>query len=303
MVPIRDEWRMRLLLRKVSQRIVLVALLAGCGAETPVPESGPAPSAPGGTLVLGVDALAIGEALPTADLERAFRALESDGVEVGRIRNQAVDVLVLILDLRRVEPAVIGANLEGARGVTEVSASARSGMRVVVGSSFVSQLNSLSPVGLLRIEGREMNAIQAHGYRRVLGVRPDGLSVVGHRAYHADMFDSALQVGPGVVEEGLLDITERDLQRTRYLRSFVATCGTRALAGISLIPVHLFSLGQALIEFSTSRELGCDEVVNLAGDREAVLGLTDGKRLAYFGHPLTSKVALITFSERGPDAH
>ena len=56
-------------------------------------------------------------------------------------------------------------------------------------------------------------------------MRADGLGVVASREYHHGMFESAMQVGPGVVERGLLDISERDLARPKYFRTFVGTCG------------------------------------------------------------------------------
>jgi hypothetical protein len=114
------------------------------------------------------------------------------------------------------------------------------------------------------------------------------------------MYDSALQVGPGVVEQGLLDITERDLTRTKYLRAFVATCGHIAVVGATQRPMHLFTLGQRLLEFMQADGMACDEVVNLAGDREIILAMTseDRSRTVYIGHPKTAKAALVGFRLR-----
>ena len=69
------------------------------------------------------------------------------------------------------------------------------------------------------------------------------------------MYDSAIQLGPGVVEQGLLDISERDLRRPRYLRAFLATCGSVAVVGVSLRPMHLYTLGQRLLVFFNAEGL------------------------------------------------
>jgi hypothetical protein len=63
---------------------------------------------------------------------------------------------------------------------------------------------------------------------------------------------------------------------------------------MTLAPAHLFSVGRALLEAVP----GCDEVVNLAGDREAVLALSDGRRSVWLGRPETAKVALVALVQR-----
>ena len=172
--------------------------------------------------------------------------------------------------------------------------------QIVVGSGFVSHVSSLTPVGLLQIDGEILSDMQPYGYTRVLGVRSAAIGVLGHREFHRGMYHSAIQLGPGIVEQGRLDISEQDLQRPRYLRAFVATCGRTAIAGVSMRPVHLHTLGKRLLAFFERAGLVCGEVVNLAGDREAVLAMAapDGKRFAYFGHPKTAKAALVGFKRR-----
>ena len=80
-------------------------------------------------------------------------------------------------------------------------------------------------------------------------------------------------MGPGIVERGKLDISERDLERPKYFRTFVATCATRTLIGASQAPMHLHTLGKRLLAYLKEVDLGCDEVVNLAGDREVILAM------------------------------
>ena len=261
------------------------------------PETGPsAPSeralsglAQGPTPRIGEDALALDE------LGDAFQSLAMEGVSVVSIAEADAAVIALRVDLEVMEPVLLGG---ASGGITAAGALAE--VQVVVGSGFVAEVSSLDPVGLLQLEGRTLSPVQPHGYTRVLGIRPQGLGVVGHRDYHRGMYDSALQAGPGIVEAGLLDISERDLKRPRYLRAFVATCGPVAVVGASLRPMHLFTLGQRLLAWFDEAGLACDEVVNLAGDREALLALAsnDGSRFAYVGHPLTAKASLLGFRRR-----
>jgi hypothetical protein len=235
-----------------------------------------------------------GELEGRAAIVAAFEALKGPGVEVVRAVHADADLLLVVASLDALEPMLRAVDAERERGVTVRGALADPAVRVVVGSGFVSQLDSLMPVGLLQVEGRVESAVQPHGYRRIVGLTPDRIGVVGHRDRHPGLFDSALQAGPGVVEAGLLDITERDLERPRWVRAIVGTCGERVVVGMTLAPAHLFSVGRALLEAVP----GCDEVVNLAGDREAVLALSDGRRSVWLGRPETAKVALVALVQR-----
>ena len=277
---------------------LLWLVAAGCtdgGRQTDAPDlDTPAQSAPAGTSALPVSDLDEGTVPPGA-LVREFSDLGIEGVRIDLIEEEGGALLLLRIALDVFEPALI-AGRPG--GVT--AAGALGEAQVVIGSGFVSHVNSLTPVGLLQIDGEILSDMQPYGYTRVLGMRSDGIGVLGHREFHRGMYHSAMQLGPGIVEQGRLDISEQDLQRPRYLRAFIATCGQTALAGVSLRPAHLYTLGKWLLDFFARAGLVCDEVVNLAGDREAVLAMAapDGKRFAYFGHPKTAKAALVGFRRR-----
>ena len=270
-----------------------LALFAAC-SDHKTDASAPAQRAMGGLAQQPVKELGESASAPSAVVD-AFRRLATDGVAVASIMDADAAVVMLRVDLEVLEPVLLGGE---SGGITAAGALAE--VRAVVGSGFVAEVNSLDPVGLLQLEGRTLSPVQPYGYTRILGVRPQGLGVVGHRDYHRGMYDSALQAGPGIVEAGLLDISERDLKRPRYLRAFVATCGDAAVIGATLRPMHLFTLGQRLLAWFAQADLACDEVVNLAGDREAVLALAsgDGSRFAYVGHPLTAKASLLGFRRR-----
>ena len=207
------------------------------------------------------------------------------------------EVLVIALDNETYEPTLL-ANVQN--GLSAVDALANPGIAIVVGSAFVSDLNGLRPVGLLQAQGRVLSEVIPHGYTRILGVSDRGLGVVHRSDYERGLFNSALQVGPGIIEAGELDISTRDLERPKYFRSFVATCGTRSAIGITLVPLNLYTVGQKLLKIFPQMDISCDEVVNLAGDREAILAIRSPKdnSLIYHGHPNTHKVSLLGFRRK-----
>jgi len=283
---------------------VLICLLAACDGGEPARKEGTRgaadhlPSGESAFPLAGVDA---GSSMSTGDLFAAFRNLEVAGVRAHLARVDEQPALLLFeIDLNLFEPVLVGTNGDSRPGLSAVEAVQAFDVDLVIGSSFVSELHSLTPVGLLQIEGATISELQSHGYTRVLGTRTDGLGVVASREYHRGMFTSAMQVGPGVVEQGALDISERDLERPKYFRTFVGTCGATAIVGASQIPMHLYTLGSRLLEVVADLDVSCDEVVNLAGDREVVLAVVsaDRSRLAYFGHPQTAKAALLGFRRR-----
>lgn len=285
----------------MSKRLLCLLLLwvgAGCSEDRSAQRASnaeaPAQRAPAGASALPVAAIDTGTLAPEA-LAQAFSGLGVQDAGVELLWEEGEPMLLVRLGLDVFEPILI-AGRPG--GVT--AAGALKEAQVVVGSGFVSHVSSLNPVGLLQVDGEVLSEMQPHGYTRVLGVRTEAISVLGYRDFHRGMYPSAIQLGPGVVERGLLDISEKELQRPRYLRAFVATCGPTALAGVSLGPMHLYTLGQRLLAFFARAGLVCDEVVNLAGDREAVLAMAapDGTGFAYAGHPKTAKAALVGFRRR-----
>ena len=278
--------------------LLLLSAAVSCSEDPSVGDASisdaPAERAPAGTSVLPVAEIDDGT-LTAEALAQAFSDLGVEGVGVELLEGGGEALLLVRVALDVFEPTLV-AGWPG--GVT--AAGALGELQVVVGSGFVSHVSSLTPVGLLQVDGEILSEMQPYGYTRVLGMRSDAIGVLGHRGFHKGMYDSAIQLGPGIVEQGLLDISEQDLNRPRYLRAFVATCGRTALAGVSLRPMHLYTLGQRLLSFFERASLVCDEVVNLAGDREAVLAMVapDGARFAYFGHPKTAKAALVGFKRR-----
>ena len=188
-------------------------------------------------------------------------------------------------------------------GVSPADALTIGGHALVVGSGFTSVANPTSPLGLLQVAGEVVSELSPLGYTRVIGVR-DGSDVVvmGHADYHPGMFESAMQVGPGIVERGLLDIRPRERTRPRFVRAFVATCSDRWIVGVTQIPVHLIDLGERLLAFFEDEGLACDEVANLSGDREALLAVISDDRhsIAYFGNPTLPRASLLAFAPVAP---
>lgn len=194
------------------------------------------------------------------------------------------------------EPVILGVDTTALDALTE------DGYTLVVGSGFVSVFDPVSPLGLLQLNGEVLSGITPHGYTRVLGVGNGELSVIARRDYHPGLFESAIQVGPGVVEQGKLDIRPEERNLPAYIRAFVVTCSDRWLAGIAQTPMHLYDVGESLIGYFDDNALACDEAVNLSGDREALLALVsdDRQSIAYFGNPTLPKASVIAFRERRP---
>ena len=293
---------LRLVLRLAG---LALPLLAGCG--DPVPERLPQ-STPVSTLVAGVAPVPVrrlrGETpLSPEALIKALRNGQPPGVQLHVLPDDGpARLLFLTVELERFEPVILGVDGRG-RGPSASDAIARHDAVLVIGSGFVANYQPLTPLGLLQVDGVERAPLQRHGYTRVLGLRAGRLGVVGRGEFHRGLFEAALQVGPGVIEASQLDINETELKLPAYLRSFVASCGSVALAGISLEPMHLYHLGRELLDYFPRAGLACDELVNLSGDREVVLALAPTSReLVYFGYPNQPKAALLAFrpSDKAP---
>jgi len=259
--------------------------LVGCD-EPPANRSGaPAASMPFGSLPE-----------PADDLRRRLADPEIDGLTTHFVASDADELLLVELDPAKFDPMLIGAPRAG---ISTEEALRDNHLAVVLGSGFVAHLNGLQPVGLLRVQGRTLSPVQGHGYTRILGINDQGVGVVHRDDYQRDLFHSALQLGPGIIEQGEVDISEADLQRPKYFRSFLAICAARWVAGVSLAPTHLRTLGQTLADFFQTSQWQCDDVVNLAGDRQAVMLVATGDQtVIYHGDPRTYKASLLGFRPR-----
>lgn len=281
-----------------------VLLVAGCDQQTSAPaQQTPAENVPHGLIDLVDKERSI---TPRAKAVAAMAELARQGGHQFHTltHNDAPAAALIQLDLNRHTPQIIA----DTKGVKPIEAIAESRMSVIVGSSFVSQVHQMQPIGVLQVGGKLLQSVEQHGYTRILGIRgPDdthqATASSGHRfeVVHRSQWPtarmhSALQAGPGIIEKGALDISERDLQRPKYFRSFVAECGESSVVGATLVPMHLYSLGAELVAYFDRHNLDCTEVVNLAGDREALLLVREGDSVAYLGDPQPAKAGLIGFA-------
>lgn len=230
---------------------------------------------------------------PAGDLRQRLANPGVDGLTTHFVGTGEDELLLLELDSAKFEPVLIGMPREG---ISAEAALRDNRLAVVLGSGFVAELRGLEPVGLLQVQGQTLSPLQGYGYTRILGINDQGIGVVHRDHYQRDLFHSALQVGPGIIEQGKLDISEADLKRPKYFRSFLAICADRWVAGVSLAPVHLHTLGETLVDFFELSRWQCADVVNLAGDRQAVLLLATGDQtVVYHGDPGTYKASLLGF--------
>lgn len=273
----------------------LLLVLAGC-ADEPAPRF----DAP---LVSGV------LTLPLAETQRfdarlspggLLAALQGTGGPRLQVDAVAEGIIVAQLPRERFQAAILGDGVAAYDALGRVGALADEGFSLVVGSGFVSVFNPLRPLGLLQLQGQVKGEIALHGYTRVLGAKDGDLRVIPRETYHLGLFDSAIQVGPGIVQAGKLDILQRERELPAHIRAFVATCEDHWLAGIAHAPAHLYDLGERLLGYFAANRMRCDEVVNLSGDREALLAIRspDGGSIAYFGSPILPKASFVAFREK-----
>lgn len=244
--------------------------------------------------------------MPTPQmLQDALKAVAPQGVSVALVAAPAITpeaaaarslplAVVAIIQLDTYEPVLVAAE-DGTDGVALLTAA---GADVVLGSAFVAEFSPLQPLGLLQVDGEMRSELQPHGYTRVLGLSEGTVGVVGRSSFHRGLFESALQVGPGIIEQGRLDISERELKLPAYFRTFLMHCGGRVVVGASTRPIHLRTLGTGLLEFAAKQGLQCDEAVNLSGDREVLLGIRNATQGVVLGNPRVKKTALIGFRPR-----
>ena len=270
--------------------MLLLVLLAACD-ETPTART---PSAPSTELSASLRAGKRVTELSAAEVTSILQSPLRPGLSAWELTDPDGRLVVVAAGFSLLRPRLLGVTASEPQGVIPDGLVDDDAIAMLIGSGFVSELMALTPLGLLQIEGEVVSRIQRHGYTRIFGVGEKKLGVVDHLQYERGLYPSAMQVGPGVIEHGRLDISERDLERPAYFRALVATCGETTLFVASLTPMHLHAIGRSVLKFAGEQGLTCDELVNLAGDREALLGvrLADS-RMLFIGNPRTSRAALV----------
>ena len=271
--------------------VTLCAFTTACGpAKDASPRQAPVTSLPAVLFVAG-------DARPVTATEWPDLLCElADGIDGASCHLVGDGAMALELGHERFEPAIVGVGNRSRGGVT-ARGQIGSGMRVVLGSGFVSEFKPIAPLGLLQINGTVVSELSNHGYTRIIGLRDGVLDIIGRADYHRGLFTSAMQVGPGVVELGKLDIRERELSLPAHFRAFVARCDSSTLVGITVKPMHLYSLGGDLLATFEAAGLDCAEVANISGDLEALLAVQSGGQVFYIGDPDSPKASLIGFQQ------
>ena len=280
-------------LRRVFRLLILLLpfTLVACGDVG----STPTPTDPATELSAAIYRGSVATSLTAAEMPDVLSRPLRPGLVAQLVDDPDGQMVVVTASFGLLRPRILGTTASRPDGVVPEELVLDDATALVIGSGFVSELMALTPLGLLQVEGEVVSRIQRHGYTRVLGVSERGMGIVDHLQYERGLFESALQVGPGVIEQGQLDISVKDLERPPYFRAVVGTCGDTALFAASLTPMHLHGVGRAIQRHTSQMQLECDELVNLAGDREALLGvrLADGPMLV-IGNPRTSRAAVIT---------
>ena len=288
----RAGWRSSALTRAASV-VALCAFATGCGpAQDVEPRQSPATSLPA-VIVSDETRPVISEEWPDLLCDLA------NGIDSASCHRVGDGAMALELDHQQFEPVIAGVGNRSRGGVT-ARGQLSAGMEIVLGSGFVSEFRPIAPLGLLQIDGTVVSELSNHGYTRVLGLRDGVLDIIGRADYHRGLFTSAMQVGPGVIELGKLDISERELNLPAHFRAFVARCDASTLVGITLKPMHLYDLGGDLLATFEAAGINCTEVANISGDLEALLAVRSGERALYIGDPDSPKASLIGFRRQQP---
>jgi len=277
---------------------MLLLLLAACD-EAPTTRT---PSAPATELIASLRTGKTVAELSSAEVTTILQSPLRPGLSAWELADPDGRLVVVAAGFSLLRPKLLGVTASEPQGVIPDDLVDDDAVAMLIGSGFVSELMALTPLGLLQIEGEVISRIQRHGYTRIIGVGEKKFGVVDHLQYERGLYPSAMQVGPGVIEHGRLDISERDLERPAYFRALVATCGETTLFVASLTPMHLHAIGRSVLKFAGEQGLACDELVNLAGDREALLGvrLADS-RMLFIGNPRTSRAALVALESVAQD--
>ena len=263
-----------------------LAIVAGC-EEQPAPRF----DAP---LVSGIITLPLRETqrfdtqLSQQGLLAALQGVDQPHLSVDEAH---AGLIVVELPHAHFEAAILGL------GAVAVEALLHGGYAVVLGSGFTNVFNPVQPLGLLQLAGEIKSPPTPHGYTRILGASAGDLAVIARDEFHSGMFEAAIQVGPGIIQDGRLDILQRERQLPAHIRAAAATCDDRWLAVVAQTPMHLYDLGEWLLRYFEAGNLRCSEVVNLSGDREALLAIfdADGNSIAYFGDPTLPKASIVAF--------
>ena len=229
----------------------------------------------------------------SAQFTNRIAELDLPGVNAHFLRRGPEDVAVMLeLSPNLLQPILAA---EPQQGISALDAMERYQPLVLLGSGFATHAQSLEPVGVLKIAGLEYSPLQPHGYTRVVVFNDKDLAVIHRNEVISDNHENAIQLGPGIVERGQLDISERDLQRPRYFRSFLVLCSERWLVGVTTTPMHLRTLGQALQDYFAGQSWRCNEAINLAGDRQSVLVVRIGEEIIHHGDIESEKVSFLGF--------
>ena len=229
------------------------------------------------------------------------------------------DIVYLTIQRGRLTPKVIGVTPSAPAGPSAIDALTDQRVHVVVGSAYVETFYPPTPVGLLVVSGRTINALNKQGMSTVLAVRSGKLVLMSKEEYNASRVEGAFQVGPQlvksgqVVSKGLLQFepgivdpkkqfaySQKVEEEPRATRAFVGfrADGTLVL-GVTLHAVRLSDLAVFLATKTELGGLGCSEAVNLCGGGSEVLAFRTGRETQSFGNGTLRQAALLTFVRAG----
>jgi uncharacterized protein YigE (DUF2233 family) len=192
-------------------------------------------------------------------------------------------------------PQISGIDETNFDGRSPYSSIVKGNAKLALGSGFVKSFSSLEPLGLLIIDGKELNPINNRGYSQIVGVSQGKLRILSlsdYKAFELE-FEGAFQTGPGLIENGKIVVRPKE---KFYRRSWLALCEAKVLAGVTLEPVSLFSLAAFIADPELNGGFHCQRAVNLAGGGSEVLVIkADDGLITSFGNQRRRQASYVIF--------
>lgn len=171
---------------------------------------------------------------------------------------------------------------------------------LVLGAGFVKSFVPIIPLGLLKVENELITDIDFKSKYIGLILENNGeLTFTSTRNYDQSPFRSGFQVGPIIISESKMTISERELKLKPYGRAFVGRTNNGAIViGISLTGMHLYELGNVLKEVLSHWEQNLNVLYNLSGGGSEGMGLNLVDSIYRYGNTQLEHGSLIVFRKR-----
>lgn len=198
-----------------------------------------------------------------------------------------------------VDPVGLLSEKKGAAVFSLRETAAASKAVVMINGGYTGSYSFPIPAGLLITNAKivaKLNSVSSvQGGVFVVG--PKGWDIVPRTQFKKDEYTNALQAGPLVVESpGVVGIRKSDVQtRQRYNRTIIGIDKSNRLLLIVTGPAYLYDLAKFLVLPESAGGLDCRVALNLSGDIESGLCVTQRSAITGYGSldvPIASAIGI-----------